>query len=73
MSALPDTELWSDETVAEFHLNNAMDEQSYRQAINQVLEMGVDPTQLNPDHLDHSEVWQRLELYLPDRAEKHRL
>ena len=72
MSALPEPELWSDETIAEFHLNNAMDEEGYRWAVNEALSMGVDPTKLNSDHLDQSEPWQRPDLYISQASVKQK-
>ncbi len=44
-------ELWSNETIAEFHLNNAMDEVGYRWAIKEALSMGIDPRDLDPEHV----------------------
>jgi hypothetical protein len=71
MSALPESELWSNETKAEFHLNNAMDEEGYRWAVQEAMAMGVDPTKLDPEHLILEEPWQNPELYLPVSSAKH--
>ncbi len=72
MNTQPEAELWSNETIAEFHLNNALNEDGYRWAIQQVLSMGIDPTKLNPTNLDHSETWQRPELYTTQALAKHK-
>lgn len=65
MSELPEAEVWSDETIAEFHLNNAMGEEDYREAIAEVLKMGIDPTSLNPAHMIIGDrPWRHPELYL---------
>ena len=73
MSALPEPELWTKEEIAEFHLNNAMDEDGYRWAVAEVLAMGIDPRTLNPDHLFHDAPWRNPELYMADVEAKHRL
>jgi hypothetical protein len=64
MSEQPEPELWSNETIAEFLLNNALSPEGYAWAVQEAVSMGVDPTRLNPDHLDQSEPWARPELYL---------
>ena len=71
MSALPEPEVWSNETIAEFHLNNALDEDGYRWAVHEALAMGVDPTTLNPDHLIQEEPWQNPRRYMPHSAVQH--
>jgi hypothetical protein len=65
MSALPEPELWTNEEIAEFLLNNSLDEEDYRQNLGEVLALGVDPLTLDPAHLDRGESWQRAEMY-PD-------
>ncbi len=64
MSALPEPELWSNEEIAESLLNNSLSAESYAWAIQEAITMGVDPLQLNPDHLDRSPPWARPELYI---------
>jgi hypothetical protein len=65
MPQLPEPELWADETIAEFLLNNAMGEDDYREAIAEVLAMGIDPISLNPEHVIIGDrPWRRPELYL---------
>jgi hypothetical protein len=70
MPDLPEPEIWSPETIAEFHLNNAMDEEGYCWAVEEVLAMGLNPTELNPDHLFHDEPWRRPELYIESASAK---
>ena len=70
MSAQPEAEPWTPDTIAEFHLNNAMDEEGYRWAIQEVISMGLDPTQLNPAHLLREEPWQNPELHVDPPAAK---
>ena len=57
-------ELWSDETIAEFHLKNALDDEGYRWSVSEILAMGLDPRALNPAHLFQEEPWQNVNLYL---------
>lgn len=71
MSEAVQPELWTDQEIAEFHLNNALDEEGYRWAVAEVLSMGIDPTTLPYDHLfrdDHP--WRRPELYMPPRTQQ---
>jgi hypothetical protein len=70
MSALPEPEVWSPETIAEFHLNNALDAEGYRWAVEEVLSMGIDPTKLNPDHLFLDRPWQNPALYIESALAK---
>ena len=72
MSRLPEPEIWFDETIAEFMLNNALSPESYREAVQDALAMGVDPLKLNPAHLIQDEPWARPELYIaPLPRQKH--
>jgi hypothetical protein len=56
-------ELWTKEEIAEFLLNNSLNEEEYRRNIAEVIALGIDPIALNPDHLDRGESRQRAELY----------
>jgi len=73
MSTLPKPELWTPETIAEFHLNNAMNEEGYRWAIQEVIAMGLDPTKLDKSHLVREEPWQNPELYVNATTVKRQL
>jgi len=58
-------EIYTPERIAEFHLNNALDEEGYRWAVKEVLSMGIDPLKLNPDHVFYNDQpWRRPELYM---------
>ena len=63
MSEVPGPELWSNETIAEYLLNNSLSAEEYRRNLGEVLDLGVDPLRLNPDHLDRREPWQRAECH----------
>jgi hypothetical protein len=63
MSALPEPELWTKEEIAEFLLNNSVDEADYRENLKEVLALGVDPLSLNPEYLSRKQSWQRAELH----------
>ena len=66
MPDYPEPPEWTQEEVAEFHLNNAMAEEDYRWAIQEVLSMGIDPLALDPAHLFQNDApWRNLALY-PD-------
>jgi AbrB family looped-hinge helix DNA binding protein len=45
----PDPEVYTPERIAEFLLNNAVDEEDYQRAIKEVLELGVDPATVPHD------------------------
>jgi len=65
MSALAEHEGWSNETIAEFLLNNAMAEDDYPEAIAEVRQTGIDPTSFNPDHAVIGDTpWRHPGLYL---------
>jgi len=64
MSKSSEPEIWSNETIAEFMLNNALSPDSYREAVQDALAMGVNPLELNPAHLIQDEHWARPELYI---------
>jgi hypothetical protein len=66
MTTLPEPEVWSDETKAEFLLNNSLSEEEYRLAVEDVCRLGVDPTRL--EYLLRDEPWQNPALYLPQIA-----
>ena len=63
MPDLPEPELWSNEIIAEFLLSNSLSEEGYRFNLGEVLDLGVDPLSLNPDHLFRDEPWQRAEVH----------
>lgn len=54
----PEIEEWTKEETAEFILNNSLSEPEYRRNLLDVIELGVDPVSLNPDHLFRDEPWQ---------------
>ncbi len=54
----PEIEQWTNEETAEFILNNSLAEPDYRRNLVDALEMDIDPTSLNPDHLFRDESWQ---------------
>jgi hypothetical protein len=71
MPQLPEPELWSNETIAEFLLNNAMGEEDNREALAEVLAMSIDPASLNPDQVIVGDrPWRHPELYLDNIRSK---
>lgn len=65
MNTLPEPEIWSNKTIAEFLLNHAMGEEDYREAFAEVLAMGIHPTSLNPAHVVIGDrPWRHSELHL---------
>ena len=42
-SLLPEVEMYTDERIAEFILNNAIDAEDYRRAYSEVRKLGIDP------------------------------
>ena len=70
MAESNEPEFWSDETIVEFLLNNALSPESYEWAVREAVALGVDSSKLNPDHLIQDEPWARPELYLMQAREK---
>ena len=64
MSALPEPELWSNETIAEFLLNNSLNQEEYRRNLLEVLALGVNPLALDPEHLFRDEEWAKAEAHM---------
>ncbi len=56
-------ESYTPERIAEFLLNNSCNEQDYRENLSEVLKLGVDPLNINPDYLSREEPWQRAEAH----------
>jgi AbrB family looped-hinge helix DNA binding protein len=46
---LPDVEVYTPERIAEFLLNNAVSDEDYRRAIEEVRELGLDPAEIMHD------------------------
>ena len=66
MPTMPEPEIYTPERKAEFLLNNALDAEEYRWAVEEVCRLGVDPTRLS--HISREEDWQDPALYLPQIA-----
>ncbi len=45
----PEVEIYTPERIAEFLLNNAVNEREYRAAIAEVIQMGIDPATVPHD------------------------
>ncbi len=54
MSALPEPEMGSKETIAESQPHHACHQEGYRWAVNQALALGADPASLNPSAVQHT-------------------
>ena len=54
MSALPEPEMGSKETIAESQPHHAYDEEGRRWAENQALALGADPATLKPSAVQHT-------------------
>ncbi len=69
MPELPEPEIYTPERLAELLLNCAIDEDGYRDAIQDVLEMGINPLELDRQYLLYNDApWRRPELYLSDSS-----
>jgi hypothetical protein len=66
MPTLPEPEIYTAERKAEFLLNNALDAEEYRWAVEEACRLGVDPTRL--EHIFRDLPWQDPALYLPEIA-----
>ena len=70
MSEATEYEIYTPERIAEFLLNNSLDEEDYRNAIREVIALGVDPLALDPKSLIRDAPWQRAELYVDQKAQR---
>lgn len=66
MPTTTEPELYTPERKAEFLLNNALDAEEYRWAVEEACRLGVDPTRLQ--HISREQPWQDPALYLPQIA-----
>jgi hypothetical protein len=64
MNEAIEPEIWSNETISEFLLNNSLTEEEYRRNLLEVVALGVDPLTLPVEHLIQDDPWAKPELHM---------